>query len=115
MTVLHPDVVKLATETICFGHAHSPSLIPECADRQITGGRPRLDALGLAPGPSIPLEDFERLFCKPRHGDEDHDILACVQTAYYERLERDEARLATLARKRGGPYGTRGSLQNASA
>lgn len=102
---LRDDHLQRVRQAVCAGHDHGDGMVVIHGDRRLTGGLPRKDGLGLEPGYSIPLEAFERKYCIPRHGGELHDILACVQAAYYERLERDEARLVALAAKRG-QYGT---------
>lgn len=107
-TPVTKELLIRARQTTWFPSNYTDDQVVILADLHLTRGKPRTDVLGLVPGYSVALEDFQRLHCIPRHGDEPHDVLACVQTAYYERLERDRAKLAARAEGRG-MYGPGGS------
>ncbi|MFA5944309.1 MAG: hypothetical protein WC876_07585 [Candidatus Thermoplasmatota archaeon] len=98
---LPAPLVQRATETFLLGETLPPEWVALRADLHLTGGRARKDVVPLQDGPSTALTTFRQRYCLPKHGNSPHDIVSCIQTAYYERHQRDVARLAAMAARRG--------------
>ncbi|MEK6975639.1 MAG: hypothetical protein AABY18_04770 [Candidatus Thermoplasmatota archaeon] len=91
--------------------AQSSEMAVVIADRHLAS-RNLITIEPLEEGPSMQIALFDARHCRNRHGDAPHNVLECIKQAYYERLARDQTKLAAMAASRTGEYGTAASYNS---